>query len=77
MTEVKMFLIEKAWSDPMENEVSSAFGYEPFAVTGSELEAKEFCNTGGVVGDNFGWAAPVGSPVFRYCEVPVLKRSSQ
>jgi len=36
-----IFLIEKAWIDPMENH--NADGYEPYAFTENEEEAKELC----------------------------------
>ena len=42
----KIFLIEKAWIDPMEN--YNADGYKPFGFVLTEKEAVDFCDKGGV-----------------------------
>jgi hypothetical protein len=40
-----IFLIEKAWLDPLENR--EATGYEPFGYKTTEQEAKDFCESEG------------------------------
>lgn len=50
----EIFLIEKAWIDPMENR--DADGYEPFSFFLKEQDAKDFCELGGYFTDKQCWS---------------------
>jgi putative NADPH-quinone reductase len=62
-----MYIILKAWADPLENDVSAAFGYEEHSYVDTEEEAKDIVSSGGkVTTKNYGWAATEGAPIFKY-----------
>ena len=71
----KIFLIEKAWIDPMENR--NAIGYDPLGFYESDEEdVKAFCEKGGVFLSEDCWeihyAYPNGMPKLRYTELSRL-----
>jgi len=56
---MSIYLIEKAWSDSMENEVNAAFGYKPHGYVFNEAEAQQICETSPFcTKETHGWAAP-------------------
>jgi hypothetical protein len=68
-----MYVIEEIWRDSLENQVDSAIGYQPVAVTLHEVTAKRVVEEAGVVDDTYCWAVGRGMtmPTRRYKEVPV------
>lgn len=66
------FVLEKLWTDSLENEVGSASGYTPCGVAFSEAEAKHIvAEAGERIGT--GWPFMQGEkvPNMRYVKVPV------
>lgn len=60
-----VYLIKKAWCDPLENTVDRAFGYATVGYVGSEDLASRVVESGGMVTKHeYGWAAEEGAPVF-------------
>jgi len=66
-----IYLIEKAWTDWLENNLSDAFGYEPVGFVSSEEEAKSIVSSGGLVPDM--WALYEPTPLYRYRALEVFK----
>lgn len=65
--EVKqMYLLLRAWCDTMENSPANAFGYEPFAVTGSLEKAERMvAESPKITKKRYGWAAKDGEPTVK------------
>lgn len=70
----KIFLIEKGWIDPMEND--KAMGYTLHSYTNTEDEAKTFCESKGYWTEDDCWEVCyiVGRkmPKYRYKEINLL-----
>lgn len=68
----EVFLIEHAWSDPLENQSSAAFGYEPIGIVFSHKQAVEMCSASRVISkETHGWAA-WGGRELRFRRIGVL-----
>ena len=69
-----IFLIEKAWIDPMENR--DAHGYQIIGFKLTEEEAKEFCKDKGFYTPNDCWSidfVPLKMlPKYKYNEIKIL-----
>lgn len=52
---MSIFVIEEAWSDPMENESRAAFGYSAVGYVDSKEEADAAVAAGGKVDKKFSW----------------------
>ena len=65
-----IYLIEEAWADPLENEVSAAFGYKPIGYVMDEKDARNIVKSGGNVSLKFSWALTESFPKFRYKSLP-------
>jgi len=61
-----VFLIEKIWTDSMENEVSAAVGYVPYGYALTEELAKSFCDKGKQYTKKDCWAIMSPMPEYRY-----------
>lgn len=66
-----VFLIEKAWVDPMENRDSH--GYDLYTYRLSEKEAKDFCDLGGYLTEKDCWSIGFEPnkrlPIYRYKKI--------
>jgi hypothetical protein len=75
----KVFLIEKAWIDPMENR--NASGYDFHSYMTSEEEAKTFCESKGCYTSNDCWEVKYSyggkMPKYRYTELNQNKDESK
>lgn len=61
-----VYLIEKIWIDPMENEINSAVGYKPDGYMLKEEEAEFFCRLGKTYTSKDCWAISDPLPEYRY-----------
>jgi len=66
---MKIFLIEKIWTDSMENEIDSAVGYDSWGYMTNEKNAKEFCEKGKTFTQNDCWAIRENMPEYRYRKI--------
>jgi len=64
-----IYLIEKIWTAPMENEVDNAVGYKPFGYADSEDEARRFCENGRMYTKSDCWAIFGEEPEYRYLQI--------
>ena len=72
----KIFLIEKAWIDPMENR--DAHGYKIIGFKLTEEEAKKYCKNKGYYTPNDCWSIEYIVPVkllpkYKYNEIKILE----
>jgi len=78
---IMVYVIEQAWADGLENEIDSAFGYEPCGYVTSEAQAKRICSASKVLDKSFCWAVQEGFGYkrLRYTAVPeyVLRRAAK
>ena len=61
-----IFMIEKIWIDPLENDIPSAVGYKPVGYTTNEDRAKVFCAKGREFNKEDCWAISNPMPEYRY-----------
>jgi hypothetical protein len=67
-----MYLIKKAWSDSMENQVSNAFGYEPIGFVAELAVAERIVEKSRCLGSEFSWVLAYGlEPKKEYTFEPV------
>jgi len=59
-----IFLIERIWSDSMENDSSAALGYEPVGYVDTEEEAKAIVEKGGQVPVDYNWVTSSHARIF-------------
>ncbi len=66
-----IFMISALWTDELENEIRSAYGYSPIGFVRTEAEAKEICKE---YIDGEGWPFKRGDRIakFTYLKVPEL-----
>ena len=69
-----IFLIWQAWGDPLENDSSDAFGYQPIGYVDCEEMAKKVCGFDLVTKEKYGWAAPEGQPIRKFTKLPFVKK---
>jgi hypothetical protein len=69
----EIFVVEKGWIDPMENQVNSAIGYNPHGYFLTEEEALKFCREQGYWTNKDCWAIPYKMDKYIYsCCIPRL-----
>jgi hypothetical protein len=61
-----VYLIEKIWTDSLENQPSAAVGYEPHGFVFDEEKAKKICAKGRKYTGKDCWAILEPMPEFRY-----------
>lgn len=70
----RIFIIYKAWCDPLENSADQAFGYDLVGFVETVEEADLIClGSKKVTKEEFGWAAKEGLPIYRYRSVNAFK----
>ena len=69
-----VYLIEKIWTDSLENEISAAVGYEPFGFMVNEEAAKNFCAKGRLYKQKDCWAIRDSLPEYRYKPVKQVEQ---
>jgi hypothetical protein len=69
----KIFIIEKAWVDQMENR--NAYGYAVIGYKLTEEEAKQFCESGGFYTNEDCWQISKNQklPKFRYEKLEIIE----
>jgi len=73
-----VYLIEKIWTDSMENKSERALGYSPVGYVYSEKAAKKFCGKGRIYTDNDCWAIFTQMPEYTYKEInPISAEKSE
>lgn len=67
-----IYIVHKAWSDPMENSLHKVFGYEPIGYCTKEEVAAipTTCVT------DAGWAAPSQAPMYKVTKLPKVETST-
>ena len=64
--ENQIFLIERIWISPIENEYASALGYEPYGFINTHSEAMIFCDTGKKYTQKDCWAISGEMPEYKF-----------
>jgi hypothetical protein len=68
-----IFLIERIWTNSMENEINSAVGYEPYGFVSTKEDAEQFCLKGRSFTRKDCWAILYEQPEYIYKEIRSLK----
>lgn len=63
-----MYIIEKLWTDSMENSISAALGYSIVGYVNTEEEAKKVVEEGGIVKKEC-WAMNGDMPLLKYKKI--------
>lgn len=64
-----IFLIEKLWTDSLENEVNGAYGYDPHSYVDLEETAIRIVKDGGIVDKKQCWAFIRNMPMYKYTKI--------
>lgn len=68
-----MYLIEKAWGDPLENNSNAAFGYAPYkCVSSLDVAQRMVAESPTITKEKFGWAADITSKELRIVPIDFI-----